>query len=53
MEIRRDFRRLSLKDSVLNFDEKNRDLKILGGGKTPVFPPPRKNILTAFIFGQK
>jgi len=38
--------------NVLNFVEKNRDSKILGGG-TPVSPPPRKNILTASIFCQK
>ena len=27
---------------VLNFGEKNRDSKILGGEKTPVFPPLEK-----------
>ena len=39
--------------SVLNFGEKNRDSKILGGGKRLFPPPPRKNILTASIFGKK
>ena len=37
---------------VLNFGAKNRDSKILGG-KNTCPPPPRKNILTASIFGKK
>ena len=28
---------------VLKFGEKNRDLKMVGGGKNPGFPPPLTN----------
>ena len=36
---------------VSNFDEKNRDLKILGGGgKTPVSPPPLEKISLQLLF---
>ena len=35
---------------VLNFDEKNRDLKIVGGGGKRLFPPPLEKISLHLLF---